>query len=228
MNRTVPTAFVVDEDPAARRVLTAWLGGAGLGVRDFASGNEFLADRDPKTGGCLVLGTAAPGGDLQLLYGSQTGGAVELPIIQLVEPNDLAGLVRALWHGAADAIEKPFTDRVLVASVRRVLNCPPRPRPAEPSLAESASRLTQLSDRERELLGWILAGRTNKDVARHFGISRRTADFHRANILRKAQARSVAELVSGVMAASPPREAVHAGVEPLRKWQSWPARAEPI
>jgi two-component system response regulator FixJ len=196
VNRT-PTELVmiVDDDEAVRASLKLLLQSVGLASRSFASANEFLAAYDPQQAGCLVLDVRMPGmSGLELQEELNVRGAI-LPVIFITGHGDVPMAVEAMQQGAFDFLQKPFRDQDLLDRIQRALA---RDRENRAQLArkeEIRSRLAALTAREREVLDLMIKGRQNKLMAADLGLSQRTIEIHRARVMDKMQATSLAQLV---------------------------------
>jgi two-component system response regulator FixJ len=193
-----PTVFVVDDDEAVRGGLQQLLQTIGLNVRTYASADEFLASYRPGQPGCLVLDIRMPGMGGLDLQGQLAKQGIQLPIIFLTGHGDVPAAVRALKAGAMDFLEKPFNSQVLLDLIQQAIrrDADARTRVAEES--KVTRRLTTLTAREREVLDMMTGGKANKVIAMELGISERTVEFHRGKIMKKMQARSLAELINMV------------------------------
>lgn len=195
MTVPAPTVYVVDDDPDVLKSLARLLDSAGLPVVAFPSPEQFLARFDRTAPGCIVLDLAMPGlNGLELQRELKLQG-VALPIVFLTGQGDISTSVRAMKRGAADFLTKPVDDDVLIAAVRDALA---RNRVQHAMRAERdrvAESLATLTDREREVLERVVAGRLNKQIAAELGTAEKTVKFHRANLMRKLGVRTLAELV---------------------------------
>ncbi len=196
-----PVVFVVDDDEAVRDSLRMLLESDGLEVDAFASGAEFLAADLPGRGGCVVLDVRL--GDMNGLDLQKKLAAlrIELPVILITGHGDIPMAVAAMKAGAADFIEKPFADGVLLDSVRRALGAASPASGKAPPDTESEFRIARLSPREREVLEHLTIGRPNKLIAAELGISPRTVEIHRARVMEKTEAKSLSHLVRMALAA---------------------------
>ena len=196
---TEPKVYVVDDDEAMRDSLKWLLESRGLKVEPYASAEAFLQAFNSDFSGCLVLDVRMPGMSGMDLHERLQARASTLPVVFITGHGDVPMAVSALKKGAADFIEKPFNDRDMLALVE---SCMKQDRAAAAKRAESASvtlRLDSLTQREREVLGLIVAGKLNKQIADGLGISIKTVEVHRSRVMEKMGANSVAELVQLVL-----------------------------
>src|SRR5438874_8674283 len=190
-----PTVFVVDDYAPVRRSISRLLGAAGFPVVAFASADEFLAQYDPQTMGCLVLDVAMPTlNGLELQHFLEKTGSL-LPIIFLTGTSDIPQSVQAMKHGASDFLTKPVNDEDLLAAVRAAIEKNRVLRQEQAQLAEIQARLPTLTPREREVLEYVVTGKLNKQIAGDLGTVEQTVKVHRARVMQKMRVRSVAELV---------------------------------
>lgn len=193
---------VIDDDAALRDSLAFLLGSAGLLVRTFELAQAFLQELASIETGCVVTDIRMPGIDgfelLRLLQEMGKG----LPVIVMTGHGDVPLAVKAMRLGAADFVEKPFEDEVMINSVRSALtsNVPLHQAVAGVS-DEMALRLASLSRRERQVLAGLVDGQTNKEIARQFDLSPRTVEVYRAKLMTKMQANNISELVRFAMRA---------------------------
>jgi len=190
---TKPLLYVVDDDQDVRDSLKVLLEFADYGVRAFESAVKFLASDLRDTTGCLIVDIRMPDMDGLELQDELLKRKVDLPVIVITGHGDVPLAVRAMRAGALDFLEKPFREEALLESVERALQM--RPRKATAKSSDALARLETLTDREREVLNLIVEGHTNKEVARILDISPRTVDIHRAHVMEKTQAKTLAELV---------------------------------
>ena len=186
---------LIDDDADVRRALAFLLGTSGLTVRIYESASEFL-DQDLKAlSGCVVTDVRMPGIDgLELLKRLAAGG-IRLPTVVMTGHADVPLAVEAMKAGAVDFIEKPFADEVLLAAIRTASERGTRTEQADGGNARVRASLASLSPREREVLNGLLAGHPNKTIAYDLGLSPRTVEVHRANVMTKMGASSLSELV---------------------------------
>lgn len=190
-----PTIFVVDDDPAVSRALASAGKLLDLPVRAYASAQEFLNAYDTRQAGCLVLDIRMPGMTGLELQQKLDEQGIELPIIMISGHADVRIAVEAMTRGAVTLLEKPFRLDELLAQIRRALERDVRCREAKAKQAELAQRLEDLTFKEREVLDLIAAGKTNKQIAAQLHLSLRAVEDRRARLMKKLQARTVAELV---------------------------------
>ncbi|MEW6438463.1 MAG: response regulator FixJ [Pseudomonadota bacterium] len=192
---TSAVVHVIDDDEAVRHSLAFVLATAGLAVRVYESGSAFLAALDNLQPGCIVSDVRMPGIDgLQLLRKLRDLG-VNLPVIIITGHADVPLAVEAMKAGAADFIEKPFDDEVLLHAIRRALESYAAASDRDAERVEIRAKLDHLSPREREVLDGLLAGYPNKTIAYDLKLSPRTVEVHRANIMAKMGATSLSSLV---------------------------------
>jgi two-component system response regulator FixJ len=196
--------YVVDDDDAVRDSLAALLASADLAVRSYASAEAFLEVFDRLPGGCVVTDVQMPGlTGLELLDRLQ-GRIGAFPVIVLTGQADVRMAVEALKIGASDFIEKPFESAALLAAVQRALARRSEGQAQASAHADHAQRIASLSARERDVLRGLVAGSSNKEIARDLDISPRTVESYRANIMTKTRAGSLSELVRITLLAGDP------------------------
>ena len=186
---------VIDDDEASRQSLAFLLQAAELEVQTYASATVFL-DLAPKLGwSCVITDVRMPGmSGIELLRRLKELD-INIPVIVITGHGDVPLAVEAMKVGATDFLEKPFDDDVLLSSVRAALAQRDGDRRRHGERAEIESRLATLSNRERDVLSGLVAGRANKQIAYDLGISPRTVEIYRANLMNKMQAGSLSELV---------------------------------
>lgn len=186
---------VVDDEEPVRKSLAFLLATTGFPVRVHESATSFLAAAPAAGKACLVTDLKMPDiGGIELLE-RMNGMGIVMPTIVITGHGDVPMAVAAMKAGAVDFIEKPFTDEVLIDAVKRAASRLDDASEVVPDAAALCGRLEALSERERQVLSMIVAGLPNKTIAYDLGISPRTVEVHRANIMSKMQARSLPELV---------------------------------
>ena len=196
------TVFVVDDD-AVRNSLRMLLKSAGVHAEASASAQEFLSTYEVTQPGCLVLDVRMPGmSGLEMQHELNLRGAT-IPVIFITGHGDIPMAVEAMQHGAFDFLQKPFRDQELLDRVQRALIRDADYRARLRQTDRIRERLASLSPREREVLNLVTQGKANKMVAGDLGVSQRTVEIHRAHVMQKMEAGSLAELVRMMMAVSP-------------------------
>lgn len=195
MSEDKATVFVVDDDPSMRRSLESLLESVGLSVRLFSSASEFMRDVPHDAPGCIVLDVRLPGMSGLAFQQELAKAGVALPIIFVTGHGDIPMSVRAMKAGALEFLTKPFDDQVLLDAIHAAIERDRARRREEADLALLQARYEGLSQRERQVMGHVAAGRVNKRIADELGLSVVTVKVHRGQVMRKMQAKSVAELV---------------------------------
>jgi FixJ family two-component response regulator len=195
MDNIEPVVFVVDDDEATCRSLRLLIEDIGLQVATYNSGQEFLTQYDPTLPGCLVLDVRMAGMSGLELQARLRERRLEIPTIIITGYGDVPMAVEAMKAGALDFIEKPFRDQVLLDAIQKAIVCDRRTRKARRRSAEFQARLDSLTERERQVMDLLLLGKANKVIAFELGISQKTVDFHRSNILGKLGVGSVVDMV---------------------------------
>lgn len=204
MRMITPTVYVVDDDDAVRESLYALLRSVDLEVETFPSASAFLAAYTPAQPGCLVLDVRLKGMSGLELQQELRQRAVNIPVIILTGHGDVPVAVKAMKNGAFEFLEKPFSKQVFLEHVRRAIDQDHRMRTAESYVQDVNAKLERLTRRENDVLEGILAGRLSKQIANELGVSKKTVDVHRANLMRKMQVDTVAALVDQVVSARRP------------------------
>src|SRR5262245_28073995 len=195
MTPPTPIVHVVDDDDSFRTAVTRLLRAAGYEVRSHASAGEFLLARPVHTPGCVVLDVHMPGPsglDLQEAFGKLSEA---LPIIFVTGHGDIPMTVRAMKAGAVDFLTKPVQRQVLLDAVRNALARDQEGRRVREQDDTLCARLKTLTPREHSVFTRVTAGKANKEIAAELGTSERTVKAHRAQVMEKMQATSLAELV---------------------------------
>jgi len=189
-----PVVHVVDDDDAFRGAVTRLLEAAGYAVRGYGSAGDFLIARLDDAPGCLLLDVNLPGPSGLELQAALVERSVALPIVFLTGHGDVPGSVRAMKAGAVDFLEKPVAREPLLAAVREALARGAGARASGERLRGLRARYETLTRREREVFAGVVAGKLNKQIAGAIGAAERTVKAHRAQVLAKMGAGSVAEL----------------------------------
>lgn len=185
---------LIDDDEDVRRALAFLLGTAGLAVKVYESASIFLDRADTAATECIVTDVRMPGIDGLELLRRLKEKASTTPVIVMTGHADVSMAVEAMKNGAVDFIEKPFPDDVLLGAITRAVALAKKP--ASPGQDPAArERFAGLSERERQVLSGLLAGHPNKTIAYDLGLSPRTVEVHRANVMTKAGVSSLSELV---------------------------------
>ena len=186
---------VVDDDAAVRKSLAFLLASEGLPARLHESASGFLDDAPRIEAGCIVTDVRMPGIDgIELIRRLKERG-IALPVIVMTGHADVPMAVEAMKEGAIDFLEKPFGDEVFLAAVRSALARQEKDSHHGTQIMEIQGRFDALSERERQVLEGLVAGKANKAIAYDLGISPRTVEIYRANVMAKMQAKSLSELV---------------------------------
>jgi FixJ family two-component response regulator len=195
MTAGLPLVLVVDDDPSVRKGLTRLLAAAGYAVEAFASAREFLA-RPPHPGPCcLVLDVRMPGLTGIQLQELLAATGRRMSIVFVTGHADVRTSVKAMKAGAVDLLTKPVDVKDLIAAIRRAVTRDTHERASETRLAEVKRRVNKLTAREVEVFARVVTGMLNKQIGAALGIGEKTVKVHRARVMEKMQAGSVAELV---------------------------------
>ena len=199
MQQQPPTVFVVDDDEGVRNSLRFLLKSVGLTTRALSSASEFLETYNPSQSGCLVLDVRMPGmSGLELQQQLNLRGAT-IPVIFITGHGDVPMAVEAMQHGAFDFLQKPFRDQDLIDRIQRALERDVRSRASLAQHEKIRQRIASLTPREQEVLKLMTQGKPNKVMAAALGVSQRTVEIHRARVMEKSGAASLAQLVRMVM-----------------------------
>jgi len=193
-----PVVFVVDDDSAIRQSLQWLIESTGRKVVTFASAQQFLDSVPPVQPGCLVLDINMPGITGLELQEQLTAQNLRIPVIVISGHADVASAVRAMKAGAVEFLEKPFDDDILLQRIEQAIALDARRREEDAKHAKTEERLGRLTPREREIMELVVAGHPNKRIAAMLCRSEKTVEIHRANVMQKMEAGSLAELVREV------------------------------
>jgi FixJ family two-component response regulator len=187
--------FVIDDDPGVREALKELLSSVGIHTKTFATAADFLETYTSSIDGCVILDVRMPGMSGLELQRRLNAMASTLPIIFLTAHGDVQIAVRAVRAGALDFIEKPFRPDELIDKVQRALEVNNRRRRDSTLRDATTRRIASLTPREREVLETMVDGKGTEVVAKELGISRRTVEVHRANVMKKMETDSLLKLV---------------------------------
>ncbi len=190
-----PTVFVVDDDEAMRASLKWLIESVGLQVLTFHSADAFLDAYYPGRAGCLLVDVRMPGMSGLELQAYLARSDNRLPVIIITGHGDVAMAVRAMKAGALDFIEKPFNDESLISSIRQALDLDATQRQQRLRRADVVARMAQLTPREHEVMELVTSGKSNKEIAAALSVAAKTVEAHRARVMDKMHARSLADLV---------------------------------
>ncbi len=200
-----PTVYVIDDDAGLRGVLEALVASVGLGVRTFRSASEFLETYQPAGPGCVLSDVRMPGmSGLELLEALRTRG-LSLPVILMTSYADVSLAVRALRSGASDLVQKPLSHQDLLDRLRQALHRDSAAWSRGQKREDVLRRFARLTPRERSVFERVVQGTLNKEIADELELSVKTVELHRAHLMEKMEAASLAELVrmAVVMEAEP-------------------------
>ena len=196
MNTTLsPLVHLIDDDAAVRDSLALLIGTVGLRVQTWADPQAFLAQFDRQGIGAIVLDVRMPGISGLAVLDTLVAQGVDQPVIMLTGHGTVEMCRRAFKAGAAEFLEKPVDDEALIEALQNAVRQHVRSRERHQADRQARERYAQLSEREREVLGLIVSGLTNKEIGRALAVSPRTVETHRANLFAKLEAESLAQLI---------------------------------
>ena len=190
-----PKVYLVEDDPGICECLRHLCASVGIPVEAYSSAEEFFESENGERFGCVVTDVCLPGMsgfDLQRALGRHR---IRLPIIMITGYGDVPAAVRAMKAGAIDFIEKPFSGQLLLDSIAYALKVDGQVRSAEAQREQLGARFARLTPRERQVMELVVVGRTNRSIASEFGVSEKTVEIHRGQVMTKMKAAGLADLV---------------------------------
>jgi FixJ family two-component response regulator len=195
MREAESIVFIIDDDPLYRRSSERLVRSVGFDVQSFETARDFMSSRRPNVPSCLILDVRLPGLSGLDLQRVLTEAGIHIPIIFVTGHGDIPMSVQAMKAGAVEFLTKPFRDQALLDAIRQAIGRDQAARRQHARNADLRRRYESLKPREREVFKCVVSGMLNKQIADELGATERTVKFHRGNIMRKMQVKSLAELV---------------------------------
>jgi FixJ family two-component response regulator len=195
MREAESIVFIIDDDPLYRRSSERLVRSVGFDVQSFETARDFMSSRRPNVPSCLILDVRLPGLSGLDLQRVLTEAGVHIPIVFVTGHGDIPMSVQAMKAGAVEFLTKPFRDQALLDAIRQAIGRDQAARRQHARNADLRRRYESLKPREREVFKCVVSGMLNKQIADELGATERTVKFHRGNIMRKMQVKSLAELV---------------------------------